>query len=188
MKTKTVPYFLKDNGSFAGTKFPVYKLFVYTNEWVFNNDEFTFLEHDSKYFYNTESILLISFIETNSYRSFEILKNMYSNQLDNFELKSDEICVFGVCSKDLEELRFENKILNKDKQYSKIKPLFLFLYVPENMKSLPNISSIVFQIYIFLSFISNISIILFDINNCSNQIKFVKIIDALYYDFYIFFY
>ena len=123
MKTKTVPYFLKDNGSFAGTKFPVYKLFVYTNEWVFNNDEFTFLEHDSKYFYNTESILLISFIETNSYRSFEILKNMYSNQLDNFELKSDEICVFGVCSKDLEELRFENKILNKDKQYSKISVL-----------------------------------------------------------------
>lgn len=49
-----------------------------------------------------------------------------------------------------------------DKQKAAIKPIFLLLHVPKEKESLPNIQTILFEIYAFLSFISDIRVAILD--------------------------
>ena len=86
------------------------------------------------------------------------------------DLDDDQIYIYG-----LGDRSFSSNIETNQM----IKPIFLLLHVPEKMKKLPNISTIIFQIYSFLCFICDIEIVVLNKNYYNDQIDIVKKINNI---------
>lgn len=80
-----------------------------------------------------------------------------------------EIFVYALCDRTLSMLNLEIDFENKDK--AAIKPIFLLLHVPEEKENIPNIRRILYEIYSFLSLISDIRIVILDKANYNSQIR-----------------
>lgn len=89
-------------------------------------------------------------------------------------LDQDQIFIYAICDKSVSNLNF---IIDfSDKMKSAIKPIFLLLHLPKNKQKLPNISVIVSQIFLFLSFICDLKIVVLNKKKLIDQIEFIKCI------------
>lgn len=88
---------------------------------------------------------------------------------EEFPRDQKEIFVYALCDRSLSMLNYEVDFIDKEK--AAIKPIFLLLHVPEEKENLPNIRSILFQIYSFLSLVSDIRVVILDKTCYNSQIK-----------------
>ncbi|KAK8883631.1 hypothetical protein M9Y10_042726 [Tritrichomonas musculus] len=161
------------------------------NKWIFNEKDFKLFANNDFFYYtsrlppqyidendyfalnncpyaekNKEKHLvespIVFILNSNLKLSLNFLKciNHWENQ--DFVLFDEDICIFGIADKDINGLRSDDAPLKYDIDNEKTKPLFMFLYVPEDKQKLPYIRKIIFQIEFFLYIISNIIIVLND--------------------------
>lgn len=126
--------------------------------------------------FNNEKIQTKLILFLNSNENEEI--SMCSQFIDGLfpELSDDSIYVYALCDKTLLHLQY-NLISKDDKTFLKqdnIKPIFLLLHIPPNKRNLPNISTIINQLYVFLSFICDIKIMILNRDNYLSQIELMK--------------
>ena len=107
--------------------------------------------------------------------------SLISNLINGFHPRVDneqDIFIYSLCNKTLSMLNFYIDFKNKRK--SSIKPMFLLLHIPKAKESLPNIQNIVFEIYVFLSFVSDLEIVILNKNHYEDQIELIKSIKDTY--------
>ena len=155
----------------------LYKLFYYDKEllsWDFYDESFTdFLSYVKEI--NTNSIVkypivfvMNSLEEDTTIFASKLLKKKLPDIPDD-----NSIYIYGICDDNLFDLTlYSKKIKNKDI----FRPIFLFLHMPtkSTSKKIPNIKKIIYQIYIFLSFISDINIIILNPSYAVNQMKLIN--------------
>ncbi|KAK8849332.1 hypothetical protein M9Y10_018704 [Tritrichomonas musculus] len=109
---------------------------------------------------------MIEFINSNENDSISLLSKLIicrPPQIDDDE--DDQIFVYALSGK---------YSYNKSKD-----PVFLLLHVPRSKENQSSLFIILFQIYVFLSYISNLSICILDKNYYIKQIETIKIIDDI---------
>lgn len=124
-------------------------LFIYdnaNNAWRFNKSalEMNIFQSKKNIYKKNQLVLFLESYLTQSHRILSIKKDLNENC----------ICIYG---------SFDgNNVIS------------LFLHVPESLQNLPNLKDIVFQIYFFLSFISDLNIVILDEVKCIEQIKIIR--------------
>lgn len=139
-----------------------YGIFYYDEEqsqWLF--DEIVFNSFIEKHYQNDDkNIPIISYID--SIENDVILMNSKYCSYPYSKSKQNKIIVYATYG-DLVEVN--------DKQ----KPIFLYLHIPEEKNNLANLITIVFQMYVFLAYVSDINIILLQHEAfIDDQIEFIE--------------
>ena len=151
----------------------LYKIFYYdeiSNQWRYDNEEFTNLSKDKHINHRDAKTPIILFTNSNEEDLISINSNIINGSYPY--LDDENIYVYALCSKSLSVLSFYVDFLSKEK--SSIKPIFLLLHVPKNKRKLHNIKLIIYQIYAFLSFISDIEIVVLNKSYYNDQIELIR--------------
>lgn len=126
------------------------------------------------------------FKETNSKIPFVLFSNSYENELIELtsklinylhpNLDEDEIYVYGLCDRNLSLLEY-NVFLTQEK--SQVKPILLFLHVPQRKRNIGNIRTILLKIHCFLSLICDVEVVVLNKDHYNDQIDFLTKINNI---------
>ncbi|KAK8841798.1 hypothetical protein M9Y10_026747 [Tritrichomonas musculus] len=165
------------------SKSELYRFFIFnfeTNQWKFDNDEFIRCLQEQRINITITRMPLISFLDSYEDDHIKIGSYFINGQFPDFNECKDSIFVYGFCEKSLSKLSFKLDSEDSDK----VKPMFLFLHVPESRRNIPRIKSVITQIYSFLGIISDIKIIVMNKNHYLDQIKYMRQIDQIINNFH----
>ena len=172
IEIKTEKQKLSNNFQIITQKAKTCKLLTYDEDeqkWKF--DEKVFVNFCRENSINSNKIItpLILFLNSFEEDCISIASKLITNP--NF-LDSNQIHVYGFCDKNLPFFSNDEKI--------KINPIFLMLHVPESKQSLPDIKKIVFQIYSFLSYVSDIQVVVLNQKYYKCQIDAIESIHNMF--------
>ena len=150
----------------------LYKIFYFDeslNEWKFDSDSFD--EFSVAKTLNIGNTLTPLVFYANIKE--EDLKLINSHFIIGQHPKvedEEQIFVYALCEKNLAMLHIKMDFENQEK--FSIKPIFLILHVPESKLKIPNLSTIIFQIYLYLSCISDLAFVLLNEKTIVEQISY----------------
>lgn len=143
----------------VNTKSKVYKIFSYDeseNNWIFNKDVFDDIKN-SHYLGKDLHVPIFLFVNSKESELIALNSHIFDDSFPDLNSESE---------------MFIHALFGKEKE---TKSIFLFLHVPQGKENLPNIQTIIYQIYVFLSAVSNVIISLINVQkNFDNQIKFIN--------------
>lgn len=180
--TDSLDFELFDKISMKDAKSKLHKFYYYDEEeqkWKMNL--FVIEQFFKEKFINDKMQTKIFFF-VNSYEKDEIpicsriINGLYPDFEDN------EIFVYAICDKTLLYLQYKINLIDVGNK-SDIKPIFLALHIPEKKKNLPNISTILMEISIFLSFICDSKIVILNNESYLSQIELVKELNSIICNF-----
>lgn len=154
--------------------FKLYKFFIYdeqNNKWEKNSFSIHSFLDDMKIpqLHINTSLVLFS---NSSEKDLITLNSKLINCLFPKINECDDIFVYALFGKSLALLKYN--INFSDEMNCSKKPIFLLLHVPENKMKLNHISTIINQIYYFLSIICDIEIVVLNKDHCNSQISFIE--------------
>ncbi|KAK8897567.1 hypothetical protein M9Y10_015525 [Tritrichomonas musculus] len=157
----------------------LYKIFYYDEqklEWKFDQGALDRFSTNNKISYKDSEVPLIFYANTKE--EDLIFVNQYFINGNYPNLLQDQIFVYAFCEKGLNNLHF-SFYQNFEKTTNSSKPIFLAIHIPENKNTMPNISLIITQMYLFLSCICNLVIVILDHERYNGQIDYFKSIISL---------
>ncbi|KAK8844240.1 hypothetical protein M9Y10_024451 [Tritrichomonas musculus] len=153
----------------------LYKIFYYDdnlNEWKFDSDSFEEFKVTNKIDIN--SIMPLIFFSNSSEEDIlKIMSQITNRNFLRFDDENDQIFVHAILEKELTL----NNLSNNEKK--NIMPLYLMLHIPKIKQSLPNLSTIVFQINLYFHFISTLIICVLNEKTFQEQINYMKILSSI---------
>lgn len=105
---------------------------------------------------NTSTPLVI-FANSKEEDAISINSNFLIGQNPNL-IDDEQIFIYAFCEKNLTMLHINIDFSNQEKL--SIKPIFLLLHIPKSKQDLPNLSTIIIQIYTFFFCISDLAIVI----------------------------
>ena len=149
-----------------------YKIFTYDEvemKWIFNENSFINFCQSNLIVTEDVKTPLILFLNSFEENLFSITSKLiiYPHPKDN-----EQIHVYGFCDPYLPYFC--------DEEISKIKPIFLMLHIPANQQNRKDIKEIVFQVFSFLSYVSDIQIVILNKKYYKDQIDTIESIHNIY--------
>lgn len=159
----------------ASEQINIYKLFVYNEVakiWTVNQNELRSFQQILKYDRNALTPLVL-FMNSYENDSKSVISQLISGSFPDL---NDQIFVYAIRNKNFSQiidysfsnLNFSNKV-----------PVFLLLHVPKSMETMPNISTIIIQIYSFLSMFVDFEVVVLNNNRFSDQLEMTKLITKI---------
>lgn len=114
----------------------------------------------------TPLILLLNSFEKNEK---SIVSKLINSNYPEFDQNDKNICVYGFSDRSLPLIKFYPDF--EDKDNSNVNPIFLLLHVPPEKQNLEKTATVVAKIYSFLSYISDIQIVVLNKDFYIDQIE-----------------
>ncbi|KAK8840710.1 hypothetical protein M9Y10_030486 [Tritrichomonas musculus] len=164
------------------SKSTLYKVFYYDESlkrWTFQLDILNQLGNKKKLGQKNLKTPVISYLVSKEEDLISIMSNFITSPYPKLDLESKrKIFVYAFSDKTLDQLDPITKSEEDDDDFQSkkklIKPIFLLFHVPKEMEDRPDLQKIVFQIYCYLSVISDLEIVVLDNCHYLDQIDFMK--------------
>lgn len=158
----------------------LYKFFIYDEikrEWKRDLNSINSMSKDQIFKQSKMKISLVFFSNSNAndIQSFTSKLITFSNP----RIMNDSISVLGFCENAITIFKYEITELES----SDIKPVFLFLNVPESKKNRKDLPMIIFRLYYFMSIINHIEIVILNKEHFNDQLKIIRMINNIKYSY-----
>lgn len=162
----------KDSQSSLNSK--LYKIFIYdetNNYWKFQSDVFQQFAVDKRINVDDAETPIVFILNSDKNDSISLASNLI-NGVHPKLVKEQDIFIYSLCDKSLALLDYYVDFESKWK--SSIKPIFLLLHIPKSKEKLPNLEKIIFEIYSFLTIISDIEVVVLNKNYYEDQFSLMR--------------